>query len=470
MRNIIILVFVLSIQNYWAISKEYINPDGGEWVTIDSVKAYSEQGNSPSYYFNLSCYDSLNCIGHYGDVNSASSYSRIRKTTDGGNSWFDIRIDTKPPMYPLKRFIFYPEKDLIIIGCDSGYVMRSTDGGKNWDYSQQITTLEPHYFQLNRMYMKGKIGIMHYSGVSNAFITEDAGESWTKMQFNTNPTTRPSVFSIIDSNNIIINGIVRTESDTSYYYFKSTNRGKNWSFVTKIPESEHYYSFMNFINETTGFSRNIKLLVKGNMLEGTSDTSSTSFYKTTDGGLTWNKFYEIIERFGGYGRLIIADELNFIATNSNGGYLKTTDGGISWEKSEYLTIDGEYQGFSLSYPTFMTPSTPIMSLGPRILKYVGKNTSVDNNEIVKKELLIFPNPTSDFITIQLSNKEFQPFAAGDKVQIFDVLGIEVAQTPSSVKNGGQTGASDLLRIDVSHLPSGVYFIRIGTRVEKFVKM
>ena len=26
------------------------------------------------------------------------------------------------------------------------------------------------------------------------------------------------------------------------------------------------------------------------------------------------------------------------------------------------------------------------------------------------------------------------------------------------------------RIDVSKLPAGVYFIRIGTRVEKFVKM
>jgi hypothetical protein len=26
------------------------------------------------------------------------------------------------------------------------------------------------------------------------------------------------------------------------------------------------------------------------------------------------------------------------------------------------------------------------------------------------------------------------------------------------------------RIDVSHLPAGVYFIRIGDKVEKFVKM
>ena len=465
MKKIYLLIIMLIAQSYGAITNDFVNPDGGEWITIDSVLAYNAEGsNSTSFYYSLSCYDSLNCIGHYGDFMSASIYSRIRKTTDGGNSWFDIRIDSRPPSYPNKRFIFYPEKDLIVVGCDSGYVLRSTDGGANWDFKQHVTTLEPQYFQLNRMYMKGKIGIMHYSGVANAYITEDGGESWTKMQFNTNPTIRPSIFSIMDSNNIIVNSIVRTESDTSYYYFKSTNRGKNWSFVKKIPQSENYYSFMNFINEKIGFSRHIELLVKGNSKEGTTDTSSTSFYKTTDGGLTWNKFYEIIERWSGYGKFVVADELNFIATSSNGGYYKTTDGGLTWEKSEYFTFDGEFQSYSFSDPVFMTPATPIMSLGPRILKYVGKNTSVENNPSEQQEISIFPNPSSDFITMQLNNKGLQPFAAEEKVQIFDVLGIEVKDFTTALSKG------ERVRIDVSHLPVGVYFIRIGDKVEKFVKM
>jgi photosystem II stability/assembly factor-like uncharacterized protein len=465
MRNIMILVFVLSIQNYWAISKEYINPDGGEWITIDSVLAYNAEGsNSPSYYFNLSCYDSLNCIGHYGDFMTASIYSRIRKTTDGGNSWFDIREDTSPPTYPNKRFIFYPEKDLIVIGCDSGYVLRSTDGGKNWDFTQYITTLEPQYFQLNRMYMKGKIGIMHYSGIGNAYITEDGGENWTKMQFNTNPSIRPSIFSIMDSNNIIVNSIIRTESDTSYYYFKSTNRGKNWSFVTKIPESENYYSFMNFVNEKIGFSRHHELLVQGDIFKGTSDTTSTKFYKTTDGGLTWNKIYEIIDQGRGFGNLTVADSLNFIAVNTSGAHLRTTDGGITWQKGSFFTFEGEYQAGSTSFTnTYMSPTTPIMGYGPRILKYVGKNTSVDNNKSIKQEISIYPNPSSDFITIQLSNKGLQPFADGDKVQIYDVLGIEVMSV------GIGLGLSQQ-RIDVSHLPAGVYFVKVGGMVDRFVKM
>jgi hypothetical protein len=79
--------------------------------------------------------------------------------------------------------------------------------------------------------------------------------------------------------------------------------------------------------------------------------------------------------------------------------------------------------------------------------------------------------TKQFTTI-FYNKVLQHFANGDKVQIFDVLGLEVAQTPSSVNkmNNTQTWVSELQRIDISHLPAGVYFIRIGDKVEKFVKM
>ena len=90
-------------------------------------------------------------------------------------------------------------------------------------------------------------------------------------------------------------------------------------------------------------------------------------------------------------------------------------------------------------------------------------TSVIENKNVDYNFSIYPNPSSDFITIQFSNKELQPFAAEEKVQIFDVLGIEVMSLGTGLDLSTQ-------RIDVSHLPAGVYFIRIGNKVEKFVKM
>jgi hypothetical protein len=103
-------------------------------------------------------------------------------------------------------------------------------------------------------------------------------------------------------------------------------------------------------------------------------------------------------------------------------------------------------------------------------------TSVDETNF--SGYLLSPNPASDFITITLPelNKGLQPLV--QNVQIFNTLGIEVAQTPSSVIYNSisndakttQTGASELLRINISQLPTGVYFIKIGDKVEKFVKM
>ncbi|MFA7625980.1 MAG: T9SS type A sorting domain-containing protein [Candidatus Kapaibacterium sp.] len=74
---------------------------------------------------------------------------------------------------------------------------------------------------------------------------------------------------------------------------------------------------------------------------------------------------------------------------------------------------------------------------------------------------IHPNPSSDFITIPELNNGLQPIVY--KVQIFDGLGIEVMSIGARLDQSQQ-------RIDVSHLPAGVYFMRVGTRVEKFVKM
>ncbi|MCW5886420.1 MAG: T9SS type A sorting domain-containing protein, partial [Candidatus Kapabacteria bacterium] len=106
------------------------------------------------------------------------------------------------------------------------------------------------------------------------------------------------------------------------------------------------------------------------------------------------------------------------------------------------------------------------------LKFTGTPTTSVWESCKDSRIVVSPNPASDFITISIPEINHRVNPMVDKVQIFDMLGIEVAQTPSSVNNmkNTQTGASELLRIDVSHLPAGVYIIRIGNIVEKFVKM
>src|SRR5690606_26908453 len=71
-----------------------------------------------------------------------------------------------------------------------------------------------------------------------------------------------------------------------------------------------------------------------------------------------------------------------------------------------------------------------------------------NENGIEPYFSIHPNPASDFITIPELNNGLQPIV--HKVQIFDVLGIEVMSVETGLDQSQQ-------RIDISHLPAGVYF-------------
>jgi hypothetical protein len=84
--------------------------------------------------------------------------------------------------------------------------------------------------------------------------------------------------------------------------------------------------------------------------------------------------------------------------------------------------------------------------------------SIDSESINNySDILLYPNPATDFIEINIIN-ETNPNASF--AQIFNIFGIEVSK--SSLTDGNN-------RINISHFPAGVYYIRIGDKTEKFVK-
>ena len=76
-------------------------------------------------------------------------------------------------------------------------------------------------------------------------------------------------------------------------------------------------------------------------------------------------------------------------------------------------------------------------------------TSVSESE--NNAFSIFPNPTTDYITIETDNEN-------NNIEIYDLMGIKQLEMPYSK------------RIDVSALSSGVYFVKCGSKVIKFVKL
>ena len=99
---------------------------------------------------------------------------------------------------------------------------------------------------------------------------------------------------------------------------------------------------------------------------------------------------------------------------------------------------------------------------PTYVFYTSSTSGLNSKQ--KALFLLAPNPARDYIELSIppSNKRGSEAVL---VKIYDVLGVKqhvsFAATPLSEGN---------LRLDVSSLPAGVYFVRVGGQVLKFVKL
>jgi hypothetical protein len=87
-------------------------------------------------------------------------------------------------------------------------------------------------------------------------------------------------------------------------------------------------------------------------------------------------------------------------------------------------------------------------------------TSVKESEEGK---YITPNPATDFINVDMSFLRMQE----SKIEIYNIFGEIVLSTPSSLRDATPQEGNKY-RIDISTLPAGVYFVRVGEKFEKFI--
>ncbi|MDW5290821.1 discoidin domain-containing protein [Formosa sp. PL04] len=80
--------------------------------------------------------------------------------------------------------------------------------------------------------------------------------------------------------------------------------------------------------------------------------------------------------------------------------------------------------------------------------------SISNNTDIETKFLVYPNPVSDIITIDFKSSNTA------KMQIIDYLGKTVIS--DEIQNGTKS-------IDLSHLSSGLYFIKVSNQQETFTR-
>jgi hypothetical protein len=107
------------------------------------------------------------------------------------------------------------------------------------------------------------------------------------------------------------------------------------------------------------------------------------------------------------------------------------------------------------------------------------------NEIVLNgQLIVYPNPTNYELKITLSACRFgtknYELREGSVIEIYNIMGqVVLRNTPLNPPSKGETAAENSpfkggrgmseITIDVSHLAKGMYFLKVGNQVVKFVK-
>jgi photosystem II stability/assembly factor-like uncharacterized protein len=373
--------------------------------------------------------------------------------------------------------------------CGDGQIVKSTDSGNSWATVFQDTNT---YFRsvefINEQ--KGFVGGFPVKGIyKDIFLrTEDGGITWTDLTENLDPIARNGIcgLSVADSNTIY--GCGNWFNDSGYI-IKSTDGGNSWRLINMYQYASSLID-MYFINKDTGF-------VTGK----TSDSQNTAIILyTTDGGITWStKFRNTDKNEYCWKIQHLTDRIYFASIEDLSAFsssiLKSTDGGMSWTK--YYVVDSLYNiegigfidsvqgftgggehnsfesddgGFSWN-PSSICPymdrvfrvSNDIMfATGLQIWKFErGKN---GNNGVPLSpqniNLRCYPNPANRILTINFILYR----ATRAMLTVYD----NQARPVKFIVNANKPVGEYQYLLNTDNLSAGVYFIVLKTHEDKRV--
>jgi photosystem II stability/assembly factor-like uncharacterized protein len=435
-------------------------------LSWDSV-VFANKSNFGKIY---SINNSLFLMGYWG---------AFYKSSNTGGSWESIYSSISEN--DLYKTCFINNNTGILVGT-SGYISRTTNGGNNWNQINLNTT----YSIYNCKFINGSTGFILGSN-GFAMRSTNAGNNWQNFVPNSN-NTLPAI-DFIDSNTGCILSNYGDFGAQYGYVLKTTNGGLNWSNVFTWG---NHLSDIEFNNSTTGFitTKNAKLLKTVNRGSSWSSVpyggneiltciyfydsingfigSADRIFKTTDGGNNWiNVPVQLSPAF-------VVESIYF--TNINTGFLvgstyagaygesgaifKTIDRGNSW-----FLVSDKYNlpyiiGRKFKSITFLNDSTGFITGDKGIILKTSNGgyfpISVQNisSEIPQKFILSqnYPNPFNPQTKIKFD----VPKVSFTKLIIYDLLGREVTTLVNEELKPGTYQAD----WDASGFSSGVYFYKI----------
>lgn len=374
---------------------------------------------------------------------------------------------------------------------------RSQDGGQTWDINgvtpPQITTAEFAVFRGDGYAIDARgdvVAIAVFNSYQNSFILKstDNGDTWTKTNFLTtglmayNPQANGT---ISDVNNDGIADTISTTDNAGAVLIDNNNQVHVW------------YGRMRVLDDDPGQGANSSFFPGTNGLDYWNESMNVNAAVTITGALDLDGnnqldildiplYFTSLSSFPSAGisstGVIFLTYSAIMETLNNGNQnyrhiyaMHSNNGGANWSDPVDLNYDSEFDECMFAslartvdnriHVVYQRDAEPGLAVRgdedpftSNDIVYLWVDTlnmqtvGVKNIEKPVSAVSVYPNPATDMLSLNFSISQ----AGNTEIRITNLVGQQV----SSFSNAATTAGSNLVSIDVSNIPAGVYFVSI----------
>jgi len=365
-----------------------------------------------------------------GNIQHSSLFGVVLRTFDGGVNWDTTRISTIANVdYPGATMyaIDFPNNDSIGYVSCMAEVLKTTDYGNTWiglDPLNQYLNLG-HWRAMQ--FVNKDTGFIAFQDGGNEFLrTLDGGVTW-----GSDPTLPYGIRNFSKYNDVVM-------AMSSSTWMMLDNQTFEWTYedlTIPIIGNQHLVQAVYYEN---------RIIIIGETWTG------TQYIYSDDMGVTWT--YKNLNFNGLFDIEMVNDSIGYIS-GSFPGTIKTFDGGETWW---FMEIDNlgtnmytNFQNFcmvndSVGYAVTTSGIYKTTNGAGTPQNLIEELLSVDENET--NSLVAYPSPFTN--TLNLS---FKHLSAG-KLSVFDVTGKLIYS--ETIKNANSTV------INTTEFKKGVYFFKL----------
>lgn len=391
--------------NVWIIGHDFI------YSSEDGGNGWQEQLNIiKGSFFSVSFID---------DKKGWAVGNKLYHTNDGGLNW-EVQNDTVNG----SSICFTDKNHGWIATRYDGKIYRTSDGGEHWILGDSITNRELRTIFFTDS-LNGWVAGGNYSNESILYGTKDGGVTWIQQD----GLPRP------------LYSIYFTDKDHGWaagghHVLYTQDGGDNWDYTNVAGPYDAYLYTVFFIDNLTGWTAG----------------SDGKVFKTTDGGVTWERKYTNVDCQ--FKTIFFTDaDHGWVAGgdyHTDAMILYTEDGGETWEVQVF---DFGRWFTSLSFPD---PDHGWAVGFAGTIMYLDNGGTVGNEEFEVRspgfEVACYPNPFQSYTTIEYNVQ----YPDQVEISIFNQPGQQIEYLVQSIENKGTMQHT----WNTEGYDAGIYYCRI----------